>query len=93
MRKHGIDFDDAKQVFFAYHVIDYDQEHSHREARWRAMGEVKGRVITVGYAESHRNTIRIITARRSTKDETIRYYAQTFGEPVGGGRRRGKRKH
>ncbi len=93
LRKHGIDFEDAKRVISTDHIVDYDLAHSQRQDRWRAMGEVSGRVIVVGYQDVDRTTVRLFTARPATKSETIRYYAETFGEPAGGGRKRGKRKH
>jgi uncharacterized protein len=78
LRKHGITFADAEQVFFDPFVI-FDQDRVEGgEHRWQAIG-LAGGVILLCVAhttrvESHSvEVIRIISARRATRSERRRY--------------------
>ena len=78
LARHGVSFDEASTVFgdpFAGTIAD--PLHSIDETR----------VVTIGYSESRRllvvvhvdrgKTIRIISARRATRRERIRYESKT----------------
>ena len=75
LRKHGVAFDEAITVFsdpFAF-IFD-DTIHSDEEHREIIIGtSTLRRIILVCFVERIEDTIRIISARRATKDE-IRDY-------------------
>lgn len=74
-KKHdGISFEIAVRVFLDQKRIErYDEEHSSfEEDRWNVIGLVE-KVLFVVYTE-RKDNIRIISARRATKEETEEYY-------------------
>ncbi len=77
-KKHGISFEEAKSVFFdEYAVQFYDEGHSVEEDRFIMLGmSSESRILIVCHCERERGeTIRIISARRATKNER-RFYPQ-----------------
>lgn len=64
--KHGVDFNDAKQVFYGAYDLEVDHEHSTEdEERYHAIGHVLSLgVIRVVFAERIENVIEIISARK-----------------------------
>lgn len=73
-RKHGIDFETAARVFLDPNRLeDYDSEHGGDEDRWITIGLVETAILTVVYTDRRRN-IRIISARKATKNEQKAYY-------------------
>lgn len=79
-RKHGIDFEEAKTVFYDDNAILFDDpEHSMEEERFLILGISKHEnlcIVSHCY-RSGDNIIRIISARKATKNEikTYNYYA------------------
>lgn len=71
LQKHHIDFKDAALVFFDSNRLD-DEDYSSEEERYRTIGLVKGRVLFVVYPWREER-IRIISARKATKDERQKY--------------------
>jgi hypothetical protein len=77
--KHGIIFDEATTVFRDSNALSiFDPGHSETEDRWATMGiSEKGRLLIVTHTfreESKDNvTIRIISSRKATKQETKDY--------------------
>jgi len=75
LRKHGVAFDEAITVFndpLAF-IFD-DMEHSEEEHREIIIGySALSRLILVCFVERAEETIRIISARRATKDEVKDY--------------------
>ena len=71
LRKHGVSFGEARSVFFdPLAKTVFDPDHSEMENRWVTIGFSKeGRLLVVCHAERG-NTIRIISARRTTKTES-----------------------
>ena len=77
-KKHGISFEEAKSMFFdEYAVQFYDEGHSVEEDRFIMLGmSSESRILIVCHCERERGeTIRIISARRATKNER-RFYPQ-----------------
>ena len=75
-RKHGVWFEEAKSVFFDDRAREfYDDEQSQREDRFLMLGlSAKLRMLMVCYcAENDGAVIRIISARRATKNERSFY--------------------
>jgi uncharacterized protein len=77
--KHGVAFEVAQRVWDdPDHLILFDR-HENGEERWHAIGLVKGVVILTvvhAYSEQVDDSIRIISARRATKFERMRYETQ-----------------
>jgi uncharacterized DUF497 family protein len=79
--KHGVAFDEAATVFRDSKAISiFDLDHSESEDRWITIGiSEKGRVLIVSHSfkEESENavTIRIISSRKTTEQET-----KTYGE-------------
>jgi uncharacterized DUF497 family protein len=72
--KHGISFDEAKTVFFDPLRIDlFDQDHSDLEDRWKVFGLAGCVLLMVSYTEKT-GRIRIISARKATKQEEEAYF-------------------
>ena len=81
--KHGIDFDEAKTVFYDECAILFDDpEHSVEEERFLILGitEHEKLCIVSHCYRSEDNRIRIISARKATKNET-----KTYNIYAGGG--------
>lgn len=76
IRKHGIDFETASRVFKDENRLElYDEEHSEFEDRYITIGVIDeiAYVIMVVYTERE-EAIRIISARKATKQEREMYY-------------------
>lgn len=83
--KHGIDFDEAATVFFDEDAIMFDDpEHSMEEERFLMLGITKHENLCI-VSHCYRgkdDIIRIISARKATKNET-----KTYNKYAGGGNR------
>ncbi len=77
-RKHGVSFEDAMHVFEdPYALFDQDLTDEVSEPRWRALG-LAGGVVLLLVAHPVREkgvdeVIRLISARRATRQERNRY--------------------
>ena len=82
-RKHGIDFDEAKTVFYDDNAILFDDpEHSVEEERFLILGisRHENLCIVSHCYRSEDNIIRIISARKATKNEVKTYNRYAGGE-------------
>ncbi len=71
-RKHGISFEEARGVFGDENAILFDDpDHSAEEERFLIIGlaEIKGVCIVSHCYRDDENMIRIISARKATKNE------------------------
>ena len=78
IKKHGITFSTAMNVFYDEHrLVYFDSDNSlFNEDRYQVIGMVKERLIILFVAYTIRlGSYRIISARRATKAEEKRYYA------------------
>ena len=77
--KHGISFEEAATVFRDSKALSiFDPEHSETEDRWVSLGiSEKGKLLIVvhTFREDSEDdvTIRIISSRKATKQETKNY--------------------
>jgi uncharacterized DUF497 family protein len=75
LRKHGISFERAAQVFLDPSAISiYDEEHSDEEDRWVTLAKDKNETLlvvihTFRELDSGHCSIRLISARRATRRE------------------------
>jgi hypothetical protein len=75
-RKHKVTFEEAQTVFFDDRAVEfYDDEHSEWEDRFLMLGlSAKLRMLIVCYCLRQEETvIRIISARKATKNESKFY--------------------
>ena len=74
-RKHGIGFEEAKELFLS--GVDYleifDETHSETEERFIAIGPIRRGTVLVVWTERTEDVIRIVSARFTTKAETRLY--------------------
>jgi uncharacterized DUF497 family protein len=79
--KHGVSFEEAQQLFLS--DVDYleifDEDHSHHEDRFVAIGPIPRGVILVVFTERDEEVIRIISARPATKREQQMFHQHSGG--------------
>src|ERR1700761_8759541 len=75
IRKHGIDFQDAIDVFNHPVLTALDLREDYGEERWLALGWIEATVGVVVYVERSEDVLRIISARKATRQE-LRHYKQ-----------------
>jgi uncharacterized protein len=81
LEKHGISFEEAASALLDPNALTMEDETAEGEPRWVLIGmSNQARLLTVVYTvrigdEEADDTIRIISARKSTKTEVI-FYAQ-----------------
>ena len=75
-KKHGIDFEEARDAFFdPLKYVDIEG-HEHGEIRWRTIGEITGTLYVVSHTledEGETEIVRIISARKATRRERRAY--------------------
>jgi uncharacterized protein len=75
VKKHGVDFIDVQELFESDGIILPDERLDYGEPRFIVIGILKNQVVVVAYTECGDN-IRIISARKATKNEQIYYFKQ-----------------
>jgi uncharacterized DUF497 family protein len=75
IEKHGIDFNDAKLILNGLTVTVEDDRIDYHERRFVTLGMMFDNVISVVHTESVEK-IRIISARKATKNEQKEYFKQ-----------------
>ncbi|WHZ14533.1 MAG: hypothetical protein OJF52_001372 [Nitrospira sp.] len=76
IRKHGVSFEEAQSVFLDDHAIRfYDPDHSEDEERFLMLGlGFTLRILIVCHCYRERDgVIRIISARKATRQERVHY--------------------
>ena len=76
IKKHGVSFYEAKSVFFDEFAMQFfDQDNSKTEDRFLMLGmSNKTNLLLVCHCERDEgNTIRVISARKATKNESKNY--------------------
>jgi uncharacterized protein len=74
LRKHGLDFTDARQVFQNPVLVKLDDREDYGEDRWIGIGmTLNGIVVVFAFTEKDEETIRMISMRKATKNERTRY--------------------
>ena len=74
LQNHKISFDVAREAFATDRFVELPDDDPDEE-RWNRIAVVRGRLIAVNYTErGHR--IRIISARKATRQERRRYDEQ-----------------
>jgi len=73
IRKHGLDFADAPEVFEGPLLARPDTREDYGEERWLGIGRIRGRVVAVVFAMIGADTIRIISLRKADRHESTQY--------------------
>jgi uncharacterized DUF497 family protein len=73
IRKHGLDFADAEEMFCGVLVIRPDTDEDYDEERWLGIGMIRGRVALVAFVERPPDAIRIISLRKADHEEREQY--------------------
>jgi uncharacterized protein len=77
LRQHGVSFPQAALAFRdPLSDESFDDRRDYGEDRFIHIGSSEGQVLKVAYTEREGDRIRIISARRATKDEQEYYYSQ-----------------
>jgi uncharacterized DUF497 family protein len=79
--KHGIDFDDASEVFYEPVIIRGSKRNN--EERWIATGKSHNRIVTVVFT-LRSDLIRIISARHPRPNEERAYRDASMGRSAQG---------
>ncbi|MER2527429.1 MAG: BrnT family toxin [Candidatus Competibacter denitrificans] len=74
LKKHGLDFADAEQIFSSETFTFEDDRFAYGEQRFISLGLLRGHVIVIVHTETE-DTIRIISMRRAEKHEQILYFS------------------
>jgi hypothetical protein len=74
IQKHGIDFNDATDLFKHPLLSLIDSRENYGEERWIGIGLLRHIIAVVVYTECD-DVIRLISARKATKNE-VRLYEQ-----------------
>ena len=75
IEKHGIDFADVPPMFDGDVFAVEDQRFEYDETRYITFGLLKFRVIVVAHTDEE-DVIRIISARKATKNEEKLYFKE-----------------
>lgn len=73
IEKHGIDFEDAKEVFDGPMIVNIDDRYDYLETRLIGFGWIRNLVSVVVYIEIHDDSIRILSARKANKYERKKF--------------------
>ncbi|WP_175651015.1 BrnT family toxin [Pseudomonas sp. Marseille-P9899] len=75
--KHGVDFEDVPSMFEYPMLVLHDGRGDYEEARWVGIGWIRAFVAVVVYTERSGDVIRVISARKATREES-RNYVENF---------------
>lgn len=84
-KKHQISFDEAQTVFFDENaIVIHDPEHSDDEERFIILGiSTIARLLVVCHCFREKgNVIRIISARKATKRESLQYRGGNYEKRI-----------
>ena len=73
IRKHGLDFADAEEIFRGFLLVRPDTREDYGEERWIGIGMMQGRIAFVAFAEPSPDTVRIISRRKADHEERKKY--------------------
>ncbi len=73
IRKHGLDFADAEEMFRGFLLVRPDTREDYGEERWVGIGMIQGRLAFVAFAEPAPDTVRIISLRKADHEERKEY--------------------
>jgi uncharacterized DUF497 family protein len=84
IRKHGLDFTDAWQIFDAPMLTALDTKEEYGEDRFIGIGFLKNFVVVVVYTEPEEEILRIISLPKALKHER-KQFEETLRNRLGEG--------
>jgi len=72
LRKHGLDFNNAWEIFEGPLRINLDSRTDYGEDRWTGIGLLGNRIVVVTYIQLE-ETVRIISLRKAAKHERKKF--------------------
>lgn len=84
IRKHHIDFREILEIFQGPLITKVDNRIDYGEERTIALGSLNGFIVLVIVYVDNDETIRIISARKATKNEQKIYYKKILGSKYSG---------
>lgn len=73
VRKHGLDFAEAWEIFEAPLLVELDARAYHGQERWTGVGLLGNRLVVVIFTHVDQDTIRIISLRKTSKHERKKF--------------------
>ena len=73
IERHGIDFNDAKEIFNGFTLTIEDDRFDYGEQRFISFGMMHDHLIALVHTETEEN-IRIISARKATRNEQKEFF-------------------
>jgi len=73
LRKHGLDFADAEQVFAGITYTIEDRRFEYDERRYITLGMLRDMVVVMAHTETLA-TLRVISIRKATRNEQRLYF-------------------
>ena len=74
LKKHGISFEEAQEIFDGIVFTAIDERFDYGEIREISIGAIQGVVIVTVVHTERNQLIRIISARKATRQERETYY-------------------
>ena len=78
LTRHGIDFAELPPIFEDAPLTFSDDRYDYGERRLSTLGLLKGRVVMISHTETNDGIIRLISARRASKNEEIKYFKEIW---------------
>ena len=73
IEKHGLDFEDASEIFDSPMLIALDTRQNYGEDRWIGLGLWEHRVVVVAYTYRDSDILRVISMRKALQHEKFQY--------------------
>ena len=73
LRKHGLDFADARDVFSGVTCTIEDRRFGYGERRFITLGMLRDIVVVIAHTETA-SEVRIISMRKATRYEQVSYF-------------------
>jgi len=73
VRKHGIHFSEAEEMFRGALLVRPDTREDYGEERWIGIGMIQGRCAFVAFAQPSPDIVRIISLRKADHEERKEY--------------------
>lgn len=74
LKKRGLDFAQAEQVFMGPIFTFEDDRQDYGEERWVTLGLLREKVVVIVHTESE-DEIRVISMREADKDEQLLFFS------------------
>jgi uncharacterized DUF497 family protein len=73
IKKHGLDFADAWQIFYGFVLVDVDNREDYGETRFLGIGFLRNIIVVIVFTEPDEETIRIISLRKALNYEREKF--------------------